>query len=258
LKLPADIQRQLVLVSGLASAEDSIRTKIPDLIGLVSAVLQKLEKGPAMVPVRDPGTPEQREVAIGKFDLQQVTAGLLGTRAGKRAIPALYYNLSVENYRSQVVQEVARDILQQRTGSIGSAMGYAMDCASGASVARRRMIQQQANESILGGDIDFPIPQVCAECGLRELPSSFRAPVQCDVPTLFISGSFDGRTPPSNAEEVRQGFSHSWHVIIEGAGHGNELFISSAAIGAVILEFMKTGQGAVETIRLPPLQFQEL
>jgi hypothetical protein len=137
-------------------------------------------------------------------------------------------------------------------------MGFAMDCASGASAERRRMIQPQASGSLLGGDIDFPIPDVCAVCGLPELPDSFRAPFRCDVPTLFISGSLDGRTPPTNAEEVRRGFSNSQHVIIDGAGHGNELFLSSPEIKHVMVAFMKTGRVSKEIIALPPLQFKEL
>jgi pimeloyl-ACP methyl ester carboxylesterase len=257
LKLPGTIQRQLLLVSRLAAADPEVRKKVPDLMELVATVLKGLEAKPVAIPVAHGPSGSLSAVAVGKFDLQQVAAGLLGTREGQASIPALFWNLWTKNYSSPVVQMAATDIIQQRTGPIGSAMSYAMDCASGASPGRRKLIQNQTSESLLGGDIDFPIPHVCTLCGLSELPEAFRTPLQCAVPTLFISGSLDGRTPPENAEEVRQGFSKSDHVIIEGAGHGNELFVSSPQIKEIILQFMRSGNVAVGRISLGPIQFKE-
>jgi pimeloyl-ACP methyl ester carboxylesterase len=257
LKLPKNIQDDLLHVSELARQE-RVSRKVPDLMALIAINLKRLETAPVTVSVKDPETQQIRSVTIGKFDLQQTTLGLLGTREGKTSIPALYYSLSVSNFSAPAVQAMARDILEQRTGPIGTAMGFAMDCASGASSARRQTIEQQTAQSLIGGDIDFPIPQLCEGCGLRELPDAFRAPFQCDVSTLFISGSLDGRTPPSNAEEVRRGFSQSQHVIIEGAGHGNELFTSSAEIKALMLEFMKSGRVTKDRIELPEFKFKEL
>jgi pimeloyl-ACP methyl ester carboxylesterase len=255
LKLPANIQRELLLVSQLAAADENVRSKVPDLTRLIASVLNKVEQAPMVIQVARTGSP--LAVTIGKFDLQQATAALLGTREGKSRIPALYLSLWSEDYSSPLVQAMALEIVEQRTGPIGSAMSFAMDCASGASHERRQLIEQQARQSLLGGDIDFPIPHICVACGLPELPDSFRAPLRCDVPSLFISGTLDGRTPPANAEEVRQGFSKSQHVIIEGAGHGNELFVSSPQIKEVILEFMKTGKVSGHRILLPPIEFKD-
>jgi hypothetical protein len=80
--------------------------------------------------------------------------------------------------------------------------------------------------------------------------------VHSDVPTLFISGTLDGRTPPENAEEVRRGFPHSYQVLIEGAGHGNDLFVSSPDIQKVMVEFMETGRIIENRITLPLLRFR--
>ena len=111
-------------------------------------------------------------------------------------------------------------------------------------------------ESLLGIDFDFPMPQMCPDCGLRELADSFREPFKCDVPVLFVSGSFDGRTPPSNVEETIEGFSRAHHLIIEGSGHGHELFISSPKIKELELEFMSKGTVSMDRIQLPRMVFQ--
>jgi pimeloyl-ACP methyl ester carboxylesterase len=104
--------------------------------------------------------------------------------------------------------------------------------------------------------LDFPIPDVCPAWGVPALPAGERLPVHSDVPALFISGTLDGRTPPQNAQDVRRGFLHSARVLINGAGHGDDLFVSSPQIQQLMVEFMKTGRVDVTSIALPPLRFQ--
>ena len=84
----------------------------------------------------------------------------------------------------------------------------------------------------------------------------FRAPVHSSIPALFISGTLDTRTPASDAEEVRQYFPRGVHVTIDGAGHGDDLLISSSEISRLILKFL-AGQVVTNTrIALAPLRFE--
>lgn len=258
LKLPDQIQRQLQFVCELAKDDSQINKQIPDLMTLVQEVLQKLANKPARVQLNDATTGKGQIIAIGKFDLQQITFSMLGTREGKARIPALYHSLAVGDFSSLSVQSAAGDLFGMRTRSIGSAMAFAMDCSSGASAERRARIQREAAGTVLGGDVDFPVPDICPAWQIPELPASFRAPLRSTVPTLFISGTFDGRTPPENVEEIMKGFPTGQHVIIEGAGHGNELFTSSPQIQEVMVEFMKTGTVSRRTIQLPRLEFKPL
>jgi pimeloyl-ACP methyl ester carboxylesterase len=139
--------------------------------------------------------------------------------------------------------------------SIGSAMSYMMDCHSGISPTRRNQIAQEAKTTLLGDVMDFPFPDVCEAWGNPDLGAAFRAPVKTKIPTLFISGTLDVRTPPSNAEEVRKGFQNSVHLIIDGAVHSDPLFLSSPKIKDVMLEFMKGQKVSTMSITLEPLKF---
>lgn len=71
---------------------------------------------------------------------------------------------------------------------------------------------------------------------MPQLDASFRSPLASDVPTLFISGTLDVRTPLSNAEEIQKGFSNSRLVVVEGAAHSDQLLIASPLIGKVMLD----------------------
>jgi pimeloyl-ACP methyl ester carboxylesterase len=76
------------------------------------------------------------------------------------------------------------------------------------------------------------------------------------VPTLFISGSLDARTPPSNADEVMKGFSSARHLVIERGAHDDDLFLPSPRIGEAILAHLLGHPVAIERITLPPLRFR--
>jgi pimeloyl-ACP methyl ester carboxylesterase len=75
---------------------------------------------------------------------------------------------------------------------------------------------------------------------------------------LFISGTLDGRTPPSNAQEVREGFPNGIHLVIEGGGHDDDLFLSSSQIKEVMLAFMSGASIPTTNINLLPFKFRQL
>lgn len=153
------------------------------------------------------------------------------------------------------MQALAREIIAMRTGPIGSAMTSAMDCASGASPSRRARVERETRRALLA-HLDFLVPDVCPAWRVAELLPSERTLVQLNIPVLFISGTLDGRTPMSNAEEVWKGFSNGSHVLIDGAGHGNDLFVSSPEIEKVMVKYMKIGAIVTGRVQLAPPKFQ--
>ncbi|MCI0487133.1 MAG: alpha/beta hydrolase [Blastocatellia bacterium] len=254
LKLPSNIQKNLEKISQLAKADPDVSAKVPDLLALMKTVLDKLEKQPVTLEYTDTTTNTPIKVTLGKFDLQRLTASIVGNEP-VAGIPSVYYALSKGDTSNATLRSIARRLIGERRGTIGSAMPYMMDCASGASDGRRRQIEREAKQTLLGNAIDFPFPGVCAGWGSPDLGPAFRSPVKSKVPVLFISGTLDARTPVSNAEEVRKGFPNSEHLIIDGAVHSDPLFLSSPKIKDVMLEFMKGRPLSTTSTHAPPLKF---
>lgn len=252
IKLPSNTQKHLAQISQMVKADASLSAEIPDLLALMKSVLERVEREPVVVEVNDPATQQKVKVTLTKFALQFLTANLFGGQ--ENLLPRNYYLLSKGDF-SAVAQLWLRTI---RAGSGASAMASMMDCYSGISPQRRQQIAREAKETLLGDIMDFPFPDVCDAWGSPDLGEPFRAPVKSNVPALFISGTFDVRTPVSNAEEVRGGFRHSTHLIIEGAVHSDPLFVSSPKIKDVMLEFMKGQPLSTTRIALPPLRFMQL
>lgn len=251
-KLPSNIQRHLADLAQLVKADPELGREIPDFLGLMKSVLDKLEKEPATVEVTDPLTRQKVKVAVNKFVLQWLTAGNIGTGL-TASFPALYYAASKGDYAP-----AAQAWLNQTRTGIGSAMSYMMDCASGATAARLDRIRREAKEALLEDLADQIFPGVCDAWNAPDLGDEFRSPVRSDVPALFISGTLDARTPVGNAEEYRAGFPNSVHLIIEGAVHSDPLFLSSPKIKDVMLEFMKGSPVSTTKITLPPMKFLPL
>jgi pimeloyl-ACP methyl ester carboxylesterase len=87
-----------------------------------------------------------------------------------------------------------------------------------------------------------------------EIGADLRSPVAARLPVLMISGTLDSRTPLADAEEIRRGLPRSVHLVIEGAGHGNDLLLSSPAIARAVVGFLGGGEVRSGRIATEPAQ----
>ncbi len=249
IKLPGNIQKHLEHIDRLVKADANLSKDIPSFLELVNTVLDRTERQPVTVELTDPNTKQPVKVMLNKFAIQMLTAFSFGS--GEAALPARYYAMSKGDF--SLVAQAWLNVSRPR--SVGSAMTYMMDCASGLSAERGRQIEREAKTTLLEDVMNFPLPDVCTAWGNPDAGEAFRAPAKGSAPVLFISGTLDVRTPPSNAEEVRKGFPNSTHLIIDGAVHSDPLFLSSPQIKDVMLEFMKGQRISTTKITLEPLKF---
>jgi pimeloyl-ACP methyl ester carboxylesterase len=248
-KLPSNIQKHLEDLAAVMKADPEIGKEIPDFLGLMKSVFDRLDAQPETVEITDPQTKVKVKVIVSKFVMQYIVANNIGTTVTAR-FPALFYRASKGDFTNP-----AQVWLSQSRSGIGSAMSYMMDCASGQTAARRERIAREAKGTLLEDIFNFPFPDVCEEWKAPDLGDEFRAPLRSDVPVLFISGTLDARTPISNAEEYRTGFANSTHIIIEGAVHSDPLFLSSPKIKEGMMEFLR-GQPVTNTkISAAPMKF---
>lgn len=63
--------------------------------------------------------------------------------------------------------------------------------------------------------------------------------LRTSVPAYFISGDLDSRRLRYTADDVRRAFHTSAHLVLEGAGHDNDLFLPSPLIAERIRGFAR-------------------
>ena len=239
LKLPSDQQALLEQIDGLYRARDPASSFLAD----VEAVLDALRRQPVTVDTEVEG--ETVPLTVGAFDVQWVAANMLRGPELSLSLPPMFAAMRGGDFSG-----VAPWVVRLKGPSGMSAMSAAMDAASGASLWRRARIASEARRTLLGDAINFPGPEQAAALGVPDLGPAFRTPVVSDVPVLFISGTLDGRTPPSNADEVAAGFSNGARLVIEGAGHSDPLFLGSPLILDRVRAFFDGETVADETLRL--------
>lgn len=247
LKTPGQIQRLLERVDSLAREDERVAAAVPSFLALVDSVLARLNAGPVTVKLRR--GQDSSAVTLGAFDVARLTASAVGDRNALAVFPIAYLAMS----RGELTR--AAQLVAGSRSSRLSAMTIAMDCASGATAERRARIEREAGETLLGDAVNFPFPEICEVWPHAELGDEFRRPLRSEVPTLFISGTLDGRTPPENAEEVKAGFTRGWHLVLDGASHSDDLFLSDPRIGEIMLAFLRGEPPATARLRVP-FQFQ--
>lgn len=244
LKTPMQIQHALEKIAKLAAQDNAIGANTPNLLGDIQELLDKAELGKLSLNYKNNNITET--IKLSKFELQFYLSQLLSSAHTSLSIPARIAAAKQGNFSG------FRDsAIQLRSKQRESLMPFFMDCASYASPERLALIAQQKPHTLLGDAINFPFPDICSAIDSEDLSSEFRSPAISDVPVLFISGDLDARTPIENAQQTALGFSNAQHLIIHGAGHGNELFLSSEKIIKTMLEFMSNEKLSVNEIDVP-------
>jgi len=251
LKLPSDQQVLIEEVARRAESDPNVNAILPDVMESLEEVFERVRKKPVFLETRDPVTREKVNVLIDHWTLQYHVAGLIGRAASVRLIPVFVSRALKDDFK----QVGATAMRLRRHKETNSVMAFVMDCASGATAKRIELIANEASISLIGDAINSTDPFLCGACGDVDVGDEFRSPLDSDVPTLFISGTLDGRTAVANAEKVRTGFSRNDHLIIDGAGHSDDLFLGSPEILKVMQAFMRNEDLPTTAIELAPIKF---
>jgi pimeloyl-ACP methyl ester carboxylesterase len=240
-KLPSDQQTLM----------DEIGRRAPgDLLASIRNLLRELERNPKRVTLTHPLTGQTTELVMGPLDLQVEIADRLFAPANFASLPDFVTRIERGDWTA-----LALAAAETRFGSAHSVMSVAMDCASGISASRKAVIADEAKRTLLGDAINLPFPEICVAVNVPDLGDAFRAPLRSDVPALLISGTLDGRTRPRQAEEFRRYLPNAQHLVIEGAGHSDPLFLSSPKILEAMKAFLRGEPLRERVITLPPIEF---
>ncbi|MHA7129276.1 alpha/beta fold hydrolase [Algoriphagus namhaensis] len=250
IKLPKDTENFLFQIAELAKDNYGSEIKYPNLKEEIIAVHDRLKKRPAMVSYQN-SMGGRDTVYISNFELQSTIATFyLKNPEDSKNIPKIYRQMFLGDF-SGIVRNV---ILTKRfVYNRIEPMPFAMDMLSGISDERKKLIEDQLDETILGSSINLLLFEWMSSLKLPPLSKEFRELSTNNVNALLLSGSMDGRTYLNSAIEIAKKFKKGHHIIIENAGH--DLFMASPEIGEVVLKFFKSEEINLERMVLKPTKF---
>ena len=249
-KRPAVFDSLIGRVQQLIDKDSSARRAYPDLAATMRRVHAKLNASPARVTMPAAGGRAETQLVFDAFPVQVMVGGMMADPSGSAQIPLLYRAMDAGQYAP-----IASIVCQAFCAVVGGYRGMpeAMDIASGISAPRLAQIRREAVTGVLGDAINFPMPHVAGMRPALELGADFRAPLTSAVPTLFISGTLDGRTSPAEAREEIRGLRNGTHLIVEHGGHN--IFEADRRVADAVVAFFR-GAAVPTTIRLEPPAFR--
>jgi len=232
-------------------ARDSVyASRFPDFEAAIRAAVDSLTAHPRTIPVVDRRTGTPVKLTAGGFALQLILQGDLMDPLGFAAAPALLASLAEGD---TALFAVKLGQLYNSFSSVSNVGLVAADCASGADVERVRRMAREAGRSLFrGARIVLQRPELCRKIGAADLGPHYRERVYSSVPALFLSGSFDGNTPPYQAEEVRWGFPNAIHLVVANGWH--EL-LPAPDVQQTVADFLAGIDVAGRRIAVPPPRF---
>jgi pimeloyl-ACP methyl ester carboxylesterase len=250
-KLPALTDAYFARVQAVINADADNAARYPDLAATMREVFASLDAEPAQLEVRG-ANGEPVQLSVGAFDLQLLVSMMISDPQGMAHLPAMFEGLKTRSFGP--LAQILHDRVREDFGRYSNGMSTAMDLASGISTARLAEVEQQARTALLGDALNYPMPQLIGLYGVADLGEDFRAQSPSDVPTLFLSGTLDGRTYPESAADTARRFSRGQHLVIENAGHN--LFMLAPEISEVIVDFFQGKPTEGRVISLPAPRFE--
>jgi pimeloyl-ACP methyl ester carboxylesterase len=250
-KLPFTSDQSLRRLAGIVAKDPVVGKKVPDLVGSLKRVLTRFEKEPVTVTVINWRTRKPVDIKIGKFGLQMIIRIDLGDSNDLPLFPAWFHTMDKGDY------SILKTFAEKRYNLFGrgvSIMSLMMDTSSGATNDRRRQIKRESKTALLGDMVNFFDARTAL--GNPDLGDEYRSPIKTKVPTMFISGTFDNNTPPSQADEVRKNFKTSSHIVVENAGH--ESMLVNSKVQQSLVDFLNGKDVSKVKIALPQLKFKPI
>jgi len=233
-KLPARTDAYFKRLQQAINQQPKAKAAYPDIIGLAKRVNSKLEANPIKITIpKKEG--DSVEFLFQKSHMQGIASATISDP--HRYVPMLLKIYSgIDNGVTTMLPSVI-----ERAGLMDDKisfdiMSFGMDVASGVTDGRLSLIEQQAQDSIVGKMLNFPMPHLNKVIPNLDLGDDFRAKPKSDVPTLLLSGTLDGRTYPQSQYEATAGLSNLTKVIVKNAGHN--LFMLSPKVTETIKTFL--------------------
>jgi pimeloyl-ACP methyl ester carboxylesterase len=131
-----------------------------------------------------------------------------------------------------------------------------IDSSLRVSALRRQMLRTDAVMEVLGQWFVDSYTERENVWPTRDLGDCFRDPVQTRIPTLFIQGTCDLKTPMENLLHVLPYFVNGRTILVENGKH--ELFWDLPAVRAAVLDFIRTGDAgkAPSSVKMTPSPFE--
>lgn len=233
-KLPARTDAYFDRLQLAINQQPKAAAAYPDIKRMMRRVHKKLDENPVKleIPVKDG---DATEFLFQRVHMQGLASAMIADP--HRAVPKmLELYLALDQGETQMLPALVSRARFDKQNISFDVMSFGMDVASGVTADKLQQYNQQADSSLVGRLLNFPMPQLNQVVEGLDLGDGFREIPKSDVPVLLLTGTLDGRTYIESQREATRGLSNLTQVIVNNAGHN--LFMVSPEVTKVIQQFM--------------------
>ena len=234
-KLPARTDAYFERLQQAINSQPNAAKAFPNIKQLIQRVHKRLDDSPVLLKLpQDDG--QTQEFLFQRHHMQGLASAMIADPHRFVSRLLQLYSALDHGILQPLPALVKRAGLDEQVISF-DIMSLAMDIASGITDDRLKLVEAQAESSLLGQMLNFPMPQLNRSIKGLDLGDDFRSNPKSAVPTLLLTGTLDGRTYIESQIEATQGLTNLTQVIVKNAGHN--LFMVTPEVTQVMQQFMR-------------------
>jgi pimeloyl-ACP methyl ester carboxylesterase len=233
-----DTERALQKVFRDCHAEPECRAAFPELEVDYESTVERIEKGPVRVTVKDPRNGKATDVNLEPDDFAESLRGMIYKPDAMRSIPLLVHKAAGGDYQAFADYQIGRNV--EFNDAIADGMYFAVTCTEDIDRINPQQVHANGVGTFLADHRARPHMEGCKGWPRGTLPAGFGEEVQSDVPVLIMVGDNDPATPPSAARAAASRLSNARVVVVPYGGHVLAGLIGEECANGIAARFLET------------------
>lgn len=234
LSIAKDAERALDLLFAGCAAEPACGAAFPALRDRFHSFVARLDGEPIRTTVAHPVTGAREDLVLDRQAFLAGLRGLLYTPELAALVPLALDRAMAGDLAPFVT--MARELSGGLERSIATGMFLSVVCSEDVPFFGPDELERETAGTLFGPESAREILRSCERWPRAEIPKSYRAPVESDVPVLLLSGMLDPVTPPAWADDARKTLSRSAAVVFAGTAHNAATTACARRIAATFVE----------------------
>lgn len=198
-------------------AEPACKAAFPDLEADYRRTVERIEKGPVRVTVKDPRDGKATQVNLEPDDFAESLRGMIYKPDTMRSIPLLLHKAAGGDYQGFADFQIGRNTAFN--ADIADGLYFSITCTEDIDRLDRQQVRANGRGTFLAEHRARPHIEACEGWPRGKLPAGFGEEVQSHVPVLIMVGDNDPTTPPTAARAAASRLSNARIVVVPYGGH---------------------------------------
>ena len=219
-------------------AEPACKAAFPNLESDYRRTVERIEKGPVRVTVKDPRNGKPTQVDLEPDAFAESLRGLIYKPDTMLSIPLLLNKAAGGDYQAFADYQIVRNATFNT--DIADGLWMLITCTEDIDRVDAQQAHTNGRGTFLGDHRLRPHLEACKGWPRGTLPVGFGEEVQSDVPVLFMTGENDPVTPPAAARVAAARLSNARVVVVPHGGHVLNGLIGEGCAYELAARFVET------------------